>query len=100
MSSKRLVALGLGIAIVLGGCVKRTEVSGDPKQRLNDYISRSFSVRNSGDRKDLLGFLTGKARTRLAGWSDEQFQQAFVETKRQFVKLAWKEVKSVAPDKV
>jgi hypothetical protein len=78
----------------------QSSLTNDPKQRLNDYISRSFSVKGPGDRKALLEYLTGDAKTRLEAWSDDQFQQAFVDSKREFVKLAFKEVKPVSPTEV
>ena len=72
----------------------------DPKKRLQDYISESFNIKNTEGRKLLESFLTGEARSRLAAWSDEQFRKAFVDSKRQFVKLVFREVKNVSPHEV
>lgn len=70
------------------GCTSQSEKSGDPVQStLKDYISRSFQVRKVGDRESMLNLLTGDAKARLAAWSDEQFLQAFVDDKREFLKL-------------
>ncbi len=86
--------------LALAGCMNNSSSDRDPKQRLKDYISVSFSVSNDETRKTLLGFLTGDAKNRLAAWSDEQFHKAFVETKRQFVKLVFRDVKNVSPEEV
>lgn len=84
------------IVLVLGSsCSKKTAGDNDPKQRLTDYISTSFSVRDTSDRNKLTGYLTGGAKNRLVSWSDEQFRLAFVDSKREFVKLAIREVKPV-----
>ena len=72
----------------------------DPKRRLNDYISQSFAIKSVQDRTELSSFLTGEAKTRLDSWSDEQFRQAFMDSKRQFIKLAFKEFKPVTPEEV
>jgi hypothetical protein len=96
-------AAGLFLAAIsIGGpgCVKKPEGTDDPKRRLNEYISESFAVRGAQDRARLSAYLTGDAKTRLQSWSDEQFQQAFVDAKRKFVKLAFKEAKTVSADEV
>jgi hypothetical protein len=86
------VSLGFGL-----GCTQKSENSNDPKQRLKEYISKSFSVRTVQDRAELLTYLTGSAKTRLGAWSDEQFREAFIDSKRQFIKLSFPETKSVSP---
>lgn len=89
------IVLSLSCALWMSGCSKGPEQSGDPKKRLSDYISTSFSVRDVNDREKLEAYLIGGAKNRLASWSDEQFRQAFVETKREFVRLSVREVKPV-----
>jgi hypothetical protein len=79
------------------GCKTNRENPGDPKAQLRDYISASFNAREPQDREKLMSYLTGAAKTRLAAWSDEQFRQAFVDSKRQFMKLTFREVKPVSP---
>jgi len=69
----------------------------DAKHQLTEYISHSFSVKGPDDRQQLLSYLTGEAKTRLAAWSDEQFRQAFIENKRQFLNLLIREQKTVSP---
>lgn len=88
------------LLLMLASCSRQPEVPGDPKARLSDYIARSFSVKNAGDRTELMGYLTGDAKVRLAAWSDDQFRQAFMTSKRQFLKLAFKEVKPINSDEV
>ncbi len=73
---------------VLSACQKGPEGLDDPKKQLTNYISKSFSIKSLDDRKELLEFLAGDTRERLSTWSDEQFRQAFIETKREFIKLA------------
>lgn len=87
-------------ALALQACLPANEGNDDPKRRLSDYISRSFNVKSPEDRKEMLDFLTGKSKARLAAWSDEQFRAAFMEAKREFIKLAFKEIKKVSEDRV
>lgn len=82
-------------------CEKGAQVdASDPKARLGQYISKSFEVRSPSDRKELLALLTGDARSRLEAWSDEQFSEAFIQSKREFIKLAFQEVKEISPDEI
>lgn len=76
-------------------CTKKKVGDNDPKQRLTDYINTSFSIHDTDDRSKLTGFLTGGAKNRLVSWSDEQFRLAFVDSKRQLLKIAVREVKPV-----
>ncbi len=98
------VRLSVTVALVLSvffyGCSLRRAGSGDPKSRLQDYISQSFSVSGLEDRDVLLRFLTGSAKTRLAAWSEAQFRSAFLDNKRQFVRLVFSEVKNLSPAEV
>ena len=88
------------LLLMLASCSRQPEIPGDPKARLSDYIARSFSVKSAGDRTEIMGYLTGDAKVRLAAWSDDQFRQAFMTSKRQFLKLAFKEVKPINSDEV
>jgi hypothetical protein len=87
----------LAALMALGACTPKQESKDDPKARLNEYVSRSFAVKGVDDRKVLSSYLTGEAKARLDAWSDEQFQAAFIDSKRKFVKLAFKELKSISP---
>ena len=87
-------------ALTLGSCTSNKAFENDPKKRLQDYISESFNIKNEEGRKTLEAFLTGEAKSRLAVWSDEQFRKAFIDNKRQFVKLVFREVKTVSPQEV
>jgi hypothetical protein len=95
---KKVLQLGC-FFLIFGSfaCTNEQQVAKDPKQKLNDYITKSFSVKSLGDRNELLGYLTGEAKARLASWSDDQFRDAFVDSKRQFSKFAVKEVKNFSP---
>lgn len=100
MSNKIVIALAFALITVLAGCNTGPSANGDPKQRLNDYISRSFGIHRIEERTELLSFLSGEAKTQLTAWSDDQFRQAFIESKRQFLKLLFTEIKTVAPQEV
>jgi len=97
-SERKFFSLLLSGALMLaaGGCSKKVAGENDPKQRLVDYIAQSFKVSDVRDREKLIAFLSGGAKNRLVAWSDEQFREAFVDTKRQFIKLAIREVKSLS----
>src|SRR5579863_1976481 len=95
--SKGLRRFSLLAVLVLASCTQQGGGGTDPKGRLTDYISKSFSVSSLDDRKALMGYLTGESKARLENWSDEQFLQAFVNSKRKFVKLRITEVKPTTP---
>ncbi|MGZ3689680.1 MAG: hypothetical protein ACXWPM_13030 [Bdellovibrionota bacterium] len=96
MSDFRFLIAAMGLIFALS-CTPKPVASNDPKARLQDYISQSFAIKSAGDRGELMNYLTGEARRRLEAWSEEQFREAFIESKRQFVKLAFREVKPVSP---
>ena len=86
-------------ALGFSACTKKLAGDNDPKQRLTDYINTSFSIHDTADRTKLTGYLTGGAKNRLVSWSDEQFRLAFVDTKRELLKIAVREVKPVTPNR-
>jgi hypothetical protein len=94
-----LLLLFAFFGIVLNGCTRDEKNANDPKQRLTDYISTSFSIHDTGDRVKLENYLTGGAKNRLVAWSEDQFRQAFVDNKRDFIKLAIREVKPVTANR-
>lgn len=98
----RFAAVGIVsfLTLTLSACTQTDPNSKDPKERLSEYIGRTFSVKAYKDREELLGYLTGDARTRLSAWSEDQFAQAFLENKREFSKLAFREVKTVKTGEV
>jgi hypothetical protein len=83
---------------MLASCDNGAKESNDPKMRLNEYISKSFGAKSLEDKNDLMSYLTGEAKSRLSAWSEDQFRQAFIDSKRQFLKLAYTEVKKISPD--
>ncbi len=97
MRRKFLLPVLLLAAVFAGACSPRGEFREDPKKRLTDYIAKSFAVKNVEDRKALQSYLGGTAKVRLSAWSDDQFQQAFIESKRKFLCLVFLEVKSPTP---
>ncbi len=97
--NRSFLIVALGLALSLSACTRDEKNTNDPKQRLTDYISTSFSVHDTGDRVKLENYLTGGAKNRLVAWSEEQFRQAFVDNKRDFIKLAIREVKPVTPNR-
>jgi len=98
-SRKTLLLFVTMLSFGLSACTQESKNANDPKQRLTDYISTSFSVRDVSDRQKLESYLTGGAKNRLVAWSEEQFRQAFVDNKREKVKLAIREVKPVTPNR-
>jgi hypothetical protein len=91
------VIAALGLVASLAGCTPKGDHANDPKTRLKEYISKSFSVRTVEDRSEMLTYLTGNAKSRLSAWSDEQFREAFIESRRQFIKISFPETKTVSP---
>lgn len=78
------------------GCTTKSVPSDDPKEVIKSYITKSFSIKSISERKELEKFLTGEAKTRMSAWSEAQFYRAFVEVKREFGKLLFKETKEVS----
>lgn len=79
--------------LATSSCVKRADVPNDPKEILKKYIEMSFKIEKASDRSMLEEFLTGDAKARLKVWSDDQFEEAFVKTKRKDPKLQIREVR-------
>ncbi|MEK6706301.1 MAG: hypothetical protein AAB116_25860 [Candidatus Poribacteria bacterium] len=100
MLINRIIFLIINICFLAACNNKPGALVDGPKHRLNEYISKSFAIRSASDRNQLLEYLTGDAKRRLLAWSDEQFRQAFMDSKRQFVKLIWSEVKPASTNEV
>ena len=96
----RFIVLISLLVFSLTACTGGGKLSGDPKSRLTEYISKSFAVKNPEDRRALLSYMSGEAKTRLTAWSDEQFRHAFIDSKRQFIKLLVREIKTTSPKEV
>jgi gas vesicle protein len=79
-------------------CKKAIDQVDGPKKRLTDYITTSFSVKKKEDKAQLVSFLSGEVKQRLEGWSDSQFQEAFIDKKRQFIQLVIKDVKPISEE--
>lgn len=98
--SNRFTVFLLMSVVILSSCTQDKVKPGDPKSRLKSYIEKSFSVNSYSDKKELEEFLTGDVRTRFSAWSEEQFRQAFIESKREFIKLVFKELRKTDENKV
>ncbi|MDR3605932.1 MAG: hypothetical protein P4M08_00965 [Oligoflexia bacterium] len=97
MNLKAFFGMLVGIMLISTSCTIKNDTGNDPKKVLQEYISRSFAVKSPSERQDLLTLLTSEAKSRLSAWSDDQFREAFIDSKREFVKLAFTEAKSVSP---
>ena len=97
---RRVVSSALLLCVVALGCNRGSQDEADPKNRLRDYISKSFAVKAPSDRAELSAYLTGDAKIRLTAWSDDQFISAFIDQKRKFVKLAVKEIETRSSSEV
>lgn len=100
MSLKQGIVCALLMMALGAGCTGGSKTAADPKARLQEYISLSFAVKSFQEREQLINYLTGQARVRLTAWSESQFKQAFLESKRQFLNLRFDEVKQVSPTEV
>ncbi|MBC7693406.1 MAG: hypothetical protein H7222_16695 [Methylotenera sp.] len=87
------ITVGILALVIFSGCDRAPSTGGDPQKRLTEYISTSFSIKEYKDKEQLLQFLSGDAKTRLTAWSEEQFRQAFLDSKRKFIKLVIRETK-------
>ncbi len=98
MSNKKTAVLFL-IAL-LQACTPQKAGPNDPKQTISEYISKSFSVSATEEKMVLAGYMTGEAKNRLQAWSDDQFRQAFMDSKRQFLKLVFREIQKPSDHEV
>jgi hypothetical protein len=71
-----------------------------PQAQLEAYIAKSFSVRSLADRSVLASYLTDQVKDRLAAWSDTQFEEVFVGSQRELLRLLIKEVKKTSAEEV
>ncbi|MEO5969390.1 MAG: hypothetical protein ABIQ95_05645 [Bdellovibrionia bacterium] len=82
-------------------CTKSSKLDAtDPKGVLTAYISKSFAVKGVEDRTELASYMTGDVKARLASWSEDQFRAAFVDSKREFIKLSFREAKDISAHEV
>jgi hypothetical protein len=88
------------MGILVSACTSRLNIVGDPKQTLTEYIGRTFAVRSESDQDILLSYLTGDVKARLQSWSKDQFRDAFIESKREFLKMMIREMKSISDHEV
>ena len=88
------------VLLVFSGCHSGSAPLPAPRQRLSDYISKSFNVSGPSDRNELLTYLTGDAKIKLQSWSDEEFRIEFLTKKRQFVKLTINEIKNISSEEM
>ncbi len=82
--------------LMLLSCVSKNHTV---EERLRSYIDLSFHA-SAGDKDRLLGFLTADVHDRLASWSEDQFREAFVESKRELLKVTIREFKKIGDDEV
>ena len=96
-SHRRLIAALF--ALSLSACTPNV-VDNTPAKVLESYIQISFSAKGADDKKKMQELLTGDTLTRLAAWSDEQFEKAFIETKKKFDGLKILDNKRVTENEV
>lgn len=94
------IRFSLLLFIGIAACSTRNETFDQPKQVLTEYIQRSFNVTQSTDKAKLLELLTGDAKNRLSMWSDEQFIESWVNSKRKFSKLKIHDQKNLSAQRV
>lgn len=75
-------------------------IDNTPAKALESYIQISFSAKSAEDKKKMQELLTGDTLARLVAWSDEQFEKAFIETKKKFDGLKILDNKRVTENEV
>ncbi len=96
-----LITLSVFLMLMMDACdYHKTATIADPKQRLTDYISKSFSMRTISDRAVLSRFLMGDVKVRLDNWSEDQFREEMIDSKREFIKLSFREIKQISSTEV
>ncbi|MBI4925573.1 MAG: hypothetical protein HY843_06575 [Bdellovibrio sp.] len=96
----RNIVICLVLTFWISACTEKKEEPNSPQSRLKEYISKSFDTKTGEDRNVLMNYLTGQAKIRLSSWTHEQFRQAFIETKRKFIKLSFVEAKNLSPKEI
>ena len=99
MHKFRSLTMVLVLATVFAACSGSND-SSDPKARLREYISKSFKVGSVKDRSSLEALLTGEAKIRLVSMTDDRFREEFVDKRRKFLKLKFREIKKVSEDEL
>lgn len=97
MFSNKIGIMLMAVGLLGAGCTPKSADESDPQKVINQYISQSFAVKSPAQKQELLNYLTREAKSRLSAWSDDQFREAFIENKRQFLKLAFKDSKTISP---
>ena len=98
MNSKMLSS---ALCTLVSGCVflsACTQSPGDttPAKVLENYIHLSFNVKSIDDKRKMEELLTGDTKAKLAAWSPEQFNRAFVEAVKKFERLKILESKKIS----
>lgn len=94
-----LIWIIANIFLVFTSCTKNV-TKNEPNNRLEEYISKTFNVKRAEDKAGLDSFLTGKARALFLGWSEQQFSDAYIDSKRKFILLRIKETKKITEQEV
>lgn len=89
-----LTATALAAALLITTGCERGSGNSTAEQTVRGYIETSFAVRAPGDKAKLLAFLGGDAKARLEAWSDDQFANAFLDSKRKLGELRFREVRN------
>jgi len=97
INGKYLIVFGL-LGVV--SCSQNRGEMAQPKAVLSEYIQRSFAVSKIEDKAGLVELLTGDAKSRLSSWSDEQFSESWIHSKRSFVRLVIHDQKVLSESRV
>lgn len=88
------------VVFVMAACTGTKNFGNDPKEVLKDYISKTFSLTNPEEKNDLAQFLTGESKSMLLAMSSSDFKHDFIDSKRQFVKLFFRDMKKISNSEV
>lgn len=71
---------------MLVSCTKK-QTSGTPQAVLTDYIQKSFNIKNTADKTNLIKMTVGEVKNILENLSDEEFARTFINVKKEFISL-------------
>jgi len=98
MSIKGFV-LSIAALTLVSGCHFGKKEEGSPQRILSDYVSRSFAVKDFGEKSRLVELTTGEVKEILDRLDEAAFKETFVDSRREFVHLKIKDERQLEPGK-
>ncbi len=88
--------LVLWIGLIGTSCNRSIDpVANQPKAVLTDYVQLTFNIKSYDERNKLSAYLEGDLKTKVQGWTEAEFKEAFIDSKRVFEKMTFTDIKKI-----